>query len=515
MSPSESLAEITIQRCLEIGISEFVVCAGSRNSPLVLEVLRHDVQVWSFFEERSAAFFALGRCRDSEAPVAVITTSGTAVAELLPAVIEATYLRAPLLCITGDRPKAFRNSGAPQAIEQAGIFCMYARDSWDVQDDRFDLTRWDGWGPAHLNICFDDPLLTSGDEKSPAPGKSPTPKPLVEPASKSRHTKFPFAPDLVLLGAVRRRDRQAVREFLAELGSPILADATSCLREAPDLNALMLQSGESILSTSPPSTVLRIGGVPSCRFWRDLENLPGIQVISVLSRGFTGLARKSVMFESLRSLCFEGTPSPREILKTDRKRIAGFESLLNEFPESEPSLMRSLSERIPAKSSLFLGNSLPIREWNLAATFENRQFGVWANRGANGIDGNVSTFLGLTANAAESWGIFGDLTTLYDLAAPWILRELPAKKRRFVVINNGGGKIFSRLPVLGELPESTKRITENTHEIQLEHWAKMWGLSHRSIESNSFPARLPKEVVLEIHPDSAQTEQFWKEFKQL
>lgn len=514
MSPSEKLAETTIQQCLEIGVREFVVCAGSRNSPLVLEVMRHEVQVWSFFEERSAAFFALGRCRDLNAPVAVITTSGTAVAELLPAMIEATYLRAPLLGITGDRPKEFRNSGAPQAIEQAGIFCMYARDSWDVQDDQFDLKRWDGWGPAHLNVCFDEPLLTP-ESKLPSPKPVPAPSATFSPpASKSRSAQFPFAPNLVLLGAIEREDRTPVLEFLAELGAPILADATSCLRESPELANLMLKSGESIIQGNIPKTVLRIGGVPSCRFWRDLENLPDVEVMSVLGRGFTGLARKSVMFASLKSLQF-GDVESTALLQADQERIKKLESLLKQFPESEPSLVRSLSQRIPAKSTVFLGNSLPIREWNLAASYEDRRYEVWANRGANGIDGNLSTFLGIAAEAKESWGIFGDLTTLYDLAAPWALRELPHQKRRFVVINNGGGKIFSRLPVLGELPESAKRVTENTHQLQLEHWAKMWGLNYRLIENAEFPSRLPKEVVLEIRPDPAQTEEFWSGLKQL
>ncbi len=519
MSPSEKLAQTTIGRCLEIGVREFAVCAGSRNSPLVLEILRCEARVWPFFEERSAAFFALGRCRDLMAPVAVVTTSGTAAAELFPALIEATYLRAPLLCITADRPKAFRNSGAPQAIEQAGIFCMYARDCWDVEDDDFDLSRWDGWGPAHLNICLDEPLVSAtgaGKPKTAGKRRKSPPQASLQPPPPNPHPEPFILPDLVLLGALGRDDREPVRKLLAQLNVPILADATSCLREASELQPWMLRGGENVLKTHVPRRVLRIGGVPSCRFWRDLEDRPEIDVVSLLARGFSGLARKSQVLDELPEVKFERpgpdaeTASP--ILEADRSREPRLTKLLDEFPLSEPSLIRALSRQIAPEASIFLGNSLPIREWNLAATFDGRGFEIRANRGANGIDGNLSTFLGLTADAAESWGVFGDLTALYDLAAPWILRDLPQAKRRFVVINNGGGRIFSRLPVLGNLPASTKRITENSHDLNLEHWAKMWRLGYRCLDGPDLPRRLPREVVLELRPDSGQTERFWQEF---
>lgn len=134
-----------------LGVKDFCVCAGSRNSPL-LAVLgsTRDVRLYSFVDERSAAFFALGRAKRDETPVAVVTTSGTAVAELLPAAVEAFYSATPLVLVTADRPERFRGTGAPQCIDQIGIFSTYAE------------TRLDGWSRAkalHLNIEFDEPLI--------------------------------------------------------------------------------------------------------------------------------------------------------------------------------------------------------------------------------------------------------------------------------------------------------------------------------------------------------------------
>ena len=135
----------------EAGAREFCVCAGSRNAPL-LAVLGElaDVRLFSFVDERSAAFFAIGRVKLHGQPVGVVTTSGTAVAEMLPAAIEAYYSGVPLILISADRPARFRGTGAPQSIEQVGIFGVYAETS---------LESWTRTRPLHLNVEFDEPLL--------------------------------------------------------------------------------------------------------------------------------------------------------------------------------------------------------------------------------------------------------------------------------------------------------------------------------------------------------------------
>ena len=139
-----------IQQARAAGVAEFCVCGGSRNSPLLAVLGASDLRTFSFVDERSAAFFALGRIKQHGKPVAVVTTSGTAVAELLPATVEAYYSSLPLMLITADRPARFRGTGAPQAIEQEGIFGPYAAASFD---------GWDQTAPLHINIEFDEPQI--------------------------------------------------------------------------------------------------------------------------------------------------------------------------------------------------------------------------------------------------------------------------------------------------------------------------------------------------------------------
>lgn len=527
MTASERLAEIVIDRCLAIGVSEFVVCAGSRNSPLLLEILSRtesgEVRHWSFFEERSAAFFALGRCRKLGAPVAVVTTSGTAAAELLPAVIEAHYQRAPLLCITADRPKSFRGTGAPQAIEQAGLFGEYARASWDIEAEDLSIANWDRHGPAHLNVCLNEPLLSEAPRSrlrknvdvgalSRAATERPRPR-LKEVISPTRL--------LVMLGSLTPKQRPEALEFLKNLTcAVILADATSGLLNHADLRNRTLFGGEAIFKTWRPHSVLRIGGVPSFRFWRDLEDLPEIPVVSVLCGGFSGLARESSVVDSFDEIDFYSlsTEIGSPVLELDQKRAHQLIVKMNKSDWSaEPCVIHALACAIPDNSLVFLGNSLPIREWNLTAGRESYRFEIFGNRGANGIDGNLSTFLGLASgpDVDEAWGIFGDLTTMYDLSAPSVLQQLPESTRlRIVVINNGGGKIFSRLSALAGLPDSQKAVIENHHEIRFGAWAEMWGLAYQLVPGGAkIPEELPDRVVIELRPDAEQTEAFWREYQ--
>lgn len=140
-----------IDRLRAAGTKEFCVCAGSRNAPLLAVLGESDLRLYSFVDERSAAFFAVGRIKLHGDPVAVVTTSGTAVAEMLPAAIEAYYSGLPLILVSADRPVRFRGTGAPQAIEQVGLFGPYAETA---------LETWSRARPLHVNVEFDEPLLT-------------------------------------------------------------------------------------------------------------------------------------------------------------------------------------------------------------------------------------------------------------------------------------------------------------------------------------------------------------------
>lgn len=154
------LAQQILEATISIGVSEICLCPGGRNSPFVVILSSFQkCRCYYLFEERSAAFFALGRSKRLEKPVVVMTTSGTAAGELLPAAMEAYYSGVPLLLITADRPRRFRGSGAPQAAEQVGLFGPYISYFQDLAlNETCHLEDWTQTGPAHLNVCFEEPL---------------------------------------------------------------------------------------------------------------------------------------------------------------------------------------------------------------------------------------------------------------------------------------------------------------------------------------------------------------------
>ena len=498
------LIQQTLHTLAYLGVREVCVAAGARNAPLVSALLASSgVKIWNFFEERSAAFFALGRIITDRRPVAVLTTSGTAAAELLPATIEAHYQHLPLVLLTADRPKSYRGSGAPQAIEQSGLFGVYATSvgDWDATDEVHEGQCSDG--PMHLNVCLDEPLDTNvaGIDFSTAP----------PPPSYEEESPRPLQCDLVLAAGMHPEDAAHAAALLAGLGAPIVAEATANLHGFPALQPLLIPGGERALQSARPAHVLRIGAVPSWRWWRDLETLGKVKVTHVTRSGFSGLARKenveTLPWESIHSTQFTRVDPPCGILR--------FEPDFEKFPESEPAWVHHIVTAIPAGSRVFLGNSLPIRESNLAAQTTKPGVEFFANRGANGIDGLISTFLGTAAmHAGECWLILGDLSALYDLAAPWILAQMEQPRLRIVVINNGGGKIFSRVASMRALPEAARRVIENRHSLSFEPWARLWGMEYlQTNDASELTDLLPMPMVIEIRPDPMQTEAFWKDWQ--
>lgn len=513
-----------LEACLVRGVREFVVCAGARNIPLVLGAARcRGVKVWRHFEERSAAFFALGRACDLSRPVAVVTTSGTAAAEVLPAVIEAHYQGRPLVVITGDRPENYRGSGAPQAIEQVNLFSNYVEGCDDLggMGGVALFEGWSGFRPWHLNVCLEEneevPAVECPEESEGDEGKlrrvCPPVTELVEFLQET------FRGVVAFVGGLEEEEREEAYYFLQQLGVPVIADATSGLRES--LGKLVITDGDRLLREQSPGKILRLGDVPVGRFWRDLECRPEIEVLSVTRTGFSGLARDSRVIAGRVCDVIRGMGEAPvigdvlDLLPASLRREGCLEELLERHPDSEPGLMRVLSSYVATGESLFLGNSLPVREWNLCAQKRLPSGEVQASRGANGIDGQVSTWLGTSAGQDQAWGVFGDLTVLYDLAAPALLRQVSGRGRVLVVINNQGGRIFERLPRIQGLAEDELDLIVNGHDQQFESWAAMWGLEYQLVTGREDFEVTEREgpLVLEVRPDDQQTDAFWKDWE--
>lgn len=446
------------------GADEFCVCAGSRNSPLLAVLGASDARLYSFVDERSAAFFAIGRAKLHGKPVAIVTTSGTAAAELLPAAIEAFYAGIPLVLITADRPARYRGTGAPQAIEQVGLFGVYAETS---------LETWSRRRPLHLNVELEELGATAPPVRTVAMrGDKP----------------------LIVIGGLAEQHRQRVREFVRRANAPTYAEALSGLREDPALP--LITAGERMIARATFDHVIRIGNVPALRFWRDLDERD-TPVVHFSELPFPGLTRGEVHpIDALPDLQGE---RDEDFFARDREQAARFARILDDEPESELAMIRALSRELADDTRVYLGNSLPIREWDLAASREPRGFAYDANRGANGIDGQLSTFLGWADPSRDNVCLLGDLTTLYDLNAPWIVPHLGHARFRIVVVNNGGGRIFGRVAALRALdPALRERIIENAHELRFEAWASMFGIG-----------------ITELRPDAEASKRVWQRYDAL
>jgi 2-succinyl-5-enolpyruvyl-6-hydroxy-3-cyclohexene-1-carboxylate synthase len=529
ITPAQSQG-IIYQRVLEevikVGVTEFCVCPGSRNSPLINCLVKSPaLKVYYWYEERSAAFFALGRARITGRPVAIVTTSGTAAGELLPAAMEAHYTGTPILLITADRPRRFRGTGAPQSAEQEGIFGVYAHFAQDLESDEPCLIQeWDLSGPAHLNVCLEDPKSYRDVYCDLSPLISESFIPICVPEATDGHILTQFfersCRPLVIVSTLKKKDKLSVLEFLLKLEAPIYCESGSGLREEPRLQHLQTKVESSVWKLSKANQyeidgILRIGGVPITRLWRDLEEREGrLAQCSLSDLPFSGLSWGSHL-ECDLSAIIPAFQLPKGWRCTNFSRWYSADEnmeqeilkLFERFPTSEPALFQALSKQIPSHSMVYLGNSLPVREWDLAALRRSKGTTIETSRGVNGIDGQLSTFLGLCNGDRENWAILGDLTALYDFPALWILADLPDIPIKVVVMNNGGGKIFARI--------YKDPIFQHLHNFDFEHFAKSWKIPYFCWSGIISNETLPMQAFVEVCPDPEATDAFWRAYDAL
>ena len=373
--------------------------------------------------------------------------------------------------------------------------------------------------PNHFNIPLSEPLIDEELAPFELNVAAFTAAHIESPGSE--HILFDFlksvSKPVVILGAIAEQDRRQVERFLLALNAPIYAESCSGLRTSKKLEMLRLRSGGKFLENHNFDSVLRIGSVPTVKYWRLLaEEKQNIKVCSISEAPFSGLPRPSAFIHTdlaqfFGSLNFAEFPqietSQSEILKFDLEKTEKLQMLYAKYPQAEPSLLHELSKQISSDAHVYLGNSLPIREWDLAANFEGNCQEIFANRGANGIDGQISSFFGCAIKSKENWGIFGDLTSMYDLAAPYLLSQVEADDIKIVVINNKGGKIFRQL--------FQNIAFENQHNFSFEHHAKSWGLDYFKWDQVPGKSDLTQRCFIEVTPKQGESDSFWTEYNNL
>jgi 2-succinyl-5-enolpyruvyl-6-hydroxy-3-cyclohexene-1-carboxylate synthase len=463
----------------KLGLTDAVICPGSRSTPLVVPLadrLRTHVRL----DERSAAFYALGLAKATRRPVLICVTSGTAGAELHPAIVEAHHARVPLIVCTADRPPELHHTGASQTIEQDRLFSVEARwcgdpgvpaagqeETWRPLAARAvaeSLHGPSGPGPVHLNLAFREPLTEhAGDLPPPRDARA-----TVEDRTDRIATIAPLeGRGIVIAGgpSFGDADPEMVLAFATRLGWPVLADPLSRCRVEGTIAA-----ADAIVRTHPPlPDVVVLLGAP----W--LSKALGEYVAKAAAAGSRILvidpwsqrpdpqrvATEFVHAEAnvwLPAAAGEGTPAVPEWLASwqsmeERAQRALDEVLSSEL--SEPASARALYRYAgAADAAIVVSASMPIRDLEWYAPALPVPPDVLANRGANGIDGVVSTALGVSAarTAGRTFAFLGDLAFLHDVSG---LVNLPDVPCTFVVVDNAGGGIFSFLPQAKALPSQT------------------------------------------------------------
>ncbi|MDR7420513.1 MAG: 2-succinyl-5-enolpyruvyl-6-hydroxy-3-cyclohexene-1-carboxylic-acid synthase, partial [Armatimonadota bacterium] len=444
-----------IDELVRCGVEDLVLCPGSRSTPLALSAVRHEeMTTWTLIDERSAAFFALGLARGRRAPVALLSTSGTAAANFLPAVVEARYSRVPLVLLTADRPHELRESGAPQTIDQNRLYGTHAKWFVDVAlPEAADLllryvrtvagqavgTALDvPEGPVHLNFPLREPLVPSPEDLPPLEDRA-------APAWEGRAGGVPYArahpgcrvPDAGLIERLARdlqtaprgvivcgpADRPglpgAVVRLAGTLGYPVLADPLSQVRcgrhdrrTVIDVYDPLLRVGR-VVERLAPDVIVRIGGVPVSKpLMQYLQRHASARQIVLDDGGWndpTRLAGEFIRADASRvclDLADAAAGTARDLSVRDGRWLAewqrlagaardGLERALRGVDEPfEGKVFSELARLLPDGALLYVGNSMPVRD--LDSFFPGSAAGIriLGNRGASGIDGLISSALG-------------------------------------------------------------------------------------------------------------------------
>jgi 2-succinyl-5-enolpyruvyl-6-hydroxy-3-cyclohexene-1-carboxylate synthase len=525
------------------GVAHASLSPGSRSTPLALALARdRRVRVHVNLDERSGAFFGLGIAKATGHPVIVATTSGTAAAELLPAVVEASQSRMPLVLLTADRPPRVRGTGANQTIVQPGLFGGYVRASIDLPvpatpgqeawwrqatREAFEAMAADPPGPVHLNCPFEEPLSPAEGLTPPAASEEryewpPRPEAALDPDETERLTGLVSgARGAIVIGGWPGQLSGIDRVWSTMLGWPIVAEPISGSRRPGScLAAGQALLGSAWAGTHPPELVIQLGAAPTTRAtqafvasaekvvvadrWHldtDPDRLASWR-LAVDPDALDGMLARHPLMQRGIGIALTGAHTQEEIQDLWRSRIdpapsdwsegwyqadrlarSAMDERMDAWDEPfEPRVARDVAAWAPDGGFLFVGNSTPVRDLDLAMAPRDG-LRVLANRGASGIDGLVSTALGVAAaDRGPSVALLGDLSFIHDAGA--MLWNAPLVfQLTIVVVNNGGGHVFSLLPQR-DLPEH-RELFVTPHAVDIGGLCGAAGAGHERVDRAS------------------------------
>lgn len=524
-SLNELWANETVRHLISHGIRYFCLAPGSRATPLALAIANHPLaESFVHFDERGLAYHALGYAKSRQQAACIITTSGSAVANLLPAIIEASAENIPLILITADRPSELRECASNQTIDQVGIFSKFVRFAFDVPCPSRQISthflssmmasavqkaRFEPGGPVHVNCMFREPFFPHKEQSSSFPSIDqmnalPTTElfpivqtPNLEALESLADELSSIEQGIIIAAGQEGKDHaEGVLALSKRLGWPVFSDVLSGFRSigrersVAAFSELILKSSKH-LDDIKTQAIIQVGDrIVSKTTLEWIERQPLSHYIHVAPHPnrIDPLHLITHRIESpISSFCKEFSqmiPQNEEtswesfwsdISKHTEEHLINF--FLKKKTLSEQQVIRFITDELDNSTHLFLSNSLPIRDAE-ALLYPRRRIGkIFANRGHSGIDGNISTAIGISKGIECSLiAVIGDLAFLHDVNSLSQLQTHP-HNMTFIVINNQGGGIFSFLPI-AQKSEVLDPFFANAHSYQFEPMATQFNLKY-------------------------------------
>ncbi|MCT7986270.1 2-succinyl-5-enolpyruvyl-6-hydroxy-3-cyclohexene-1-carboxylic-acid synthase [Laspinema sp. A4] len=527
-------ASILVETVQRLGLTTAVICPGSRSTPLTVAFASHpEVEAIPILDERSASFFALGQAKQTGKPVVLVCTSGTAGANFYPAIIEAKESRVPLLILTADRPPELRDCHSGQTIDQIKLYGHYPNWQTELATPSLELkqlsylrqTLIHAWektlfpvsGPVHLNLPFRDPLAPLLQPEAAhlattfqpenffihlPPSPPSPPSPLSPPSCLQEWQNCQRG--IIIAGVAQPQNPQDYCQAIAHLSKtlnwPVLAEGLSPLRNYADLNPYLISTYDFILRNPQiadkltPEIAIQIGELPTSKTLRSwLETTqPLTFLVTESDRNLDPLHGRTIPLRmAIASLAATLNPIPANSSPTaylqkwcdvERQTREKVDTTLSSIPDLiEPKVAWLISQQLPPETPLFIANSMPVRDIEYFWKPGNRHIRPFVNRGANGIDGTLSTALGIAHRHQSSVMLTGDLALLHDTNG-FLIRQHFQGHLTIILINNNGGGIFGMLPIAKFDPPFTEFFA-TPQNINFARLCAAYDIEHQRIES--------------------------------
>ena len=560
--------DVFVQRLNELGAMYACISPGSRSTPITISLVSNKkVKVFPIVDERSSSFFALGLAKKINSPVIIVTTSGTAVAEIYPAIIEAYYSRIPLIVCTGDRPSHLMNRGANQTINQQNIYGNHIRFFADpglpdlnniknivtLAEKAIEISCYTDRGPVHINLQFEKPFepksYTDSIKIAEIQNFFHLGSQEITPLHQSKLTTSELSNKflainngVIIIGYDKygKNSGEVLTRFAKVLGYPVYIDGASPLRSGIHSNENIIEDmttivrAKNFLPKFDPELIIQFGSAPTSNSLLEFFKLSKSDKILVNEFGDKNdpsLSAETIIPCNPEDFCrsilnalpanFHRENPWLDKFKKMNSVISGLKRKLitnASFP-FEGRIITEIFNHLPDNSNLMISNSLPIRDTDYFAFSENKKINIYANRGASGIDGIISTAIGIAATSSNpTYLLIGDLAFFHDSNGlhNTIKFNIPLT---IILINNSGGGIFHSLPIsqykdilkenfLTPLKIDFKKIVEANGGRIVE--IKSWNMFRRKL---LYCRKSKSLTILEIKTDAVKSKRqrllFW------